>query len=197
METVMFWISERKLHQIAPEPSDPGGQIRTFSSLSPPQWPSYSPFHTKIGNLRPQYETFFLTLPSLTDVLSNKDSIVHYYDEFPWWLISAYNARDLGLLPGSERSPGEGNGNPLQYSCLWNLMDGEAWRATVCRIERVRHEWASEPAKLKIKNVPIRCQKFQLKTTGYIDNKFNNHFFKKGYWKANADPGSVWMMIDF
>jgi len=136
METVMFWISERKLHQIAPEPSDPGGQIRTFSSLSPPQWPSYSPFHTKIGNLRPQYETFFLTLPSLTDVLSNKDSIVHYYDEFPWWLISAYNARDLGLLPGSERSPGEGNGNPLQYSCLWNLMDGEAWRATVHRVAK-------------------------------------------------------------
>ena len=85
--TVMFWISERKLHQIAPEPSDPGGQIRTFSSLSPPQWPSYSPVHTKTGNLRPQHETFFLTLPSLTDVLSNKDSIVHYYDEFPWWLI--------------------------------------------------------------------------------------------------------------
>ena len=37
---------------------------------------------------------------------------------------SAYNARDLGLIPGSERSPGEGNGNPLQHSCLENLMDG-------------------------------------------------------------------------
>ena len=37
---------------------------------------------------------------------------------------SAYNAGDLGSIPGSGRSPGEGNGNPLQYSCLENLMDG-------------------------------------------------------------------------
>ena len=44
---------------------------------------------------------------------------------------SAYNARDPGLIPGSERSPGEGNGNPLQYSCLENPMDGGAWLATV------------------------------------------------------------------
>ena len=35
------------------------------------------------------------------------------------------NAGDTGLIPGSERSPGEGNGNPLQYSCLENPMDGE------------------------------------------------------------------------
>ena len=38
---------------------------------------------------------------------------------------------DLGLIPGSGRSPGEGNGNPLQYSCLENPMDGGAWWATV------------------------------------------------------------------
>ena len=36
---------------------------------------------------------------------------------------SAHNAGDQGLIPGSERSPGEGNGNPLQYSCLENPMD--------------------------------------------------------------------------
>ena len=40
---------------------------------------------------------------------------------------SAYNAGDLGLIPGWGRSPGEGNGNPLQYSCLENPMDGGAW----------------------------------------------------------------------
>ena len=40
---------------------------------------------------------------------------------------SAYNAGDLGLIPGSGRSPGEGNGNPLQYSCLENPMDAGAW----------------------------------------------------------------------
>ena len=41
------------------------------------------------------------------------------------------NAGDVGLIPGSGRSPGEGNGNPLQYSCLGNPMDREAWWATV------------------------------------------------------------------
>ena len=44
---------------------------------------------------------------------------------------SACNARDLGSIPRSGRSPGEGNGNPLQYSCLENPMDGGAWWAKV------------------------------------------------------------------
>ena len=44
---------------------------------------------------------------------------------------SACNAGDLGSVPGLERSPGEGNGNPLQYSCLENLMDRGAQWATV------------------------------------------------------------------
>ena len=40
---------------------------------------------------------------------------------------SAYNAGDPGLIPGLGRFPGEGKGNPLQYSCLENSMDGGAW----------------------------------------------------------------------
>ena len=44
---------------------------------------------------------------------------------------SACNAGDPGSIPGLGRSPGEGNGNPLQYSCLENPMDGGAWQATV------------------------------------------------------------------
>ena len=44
---------------------------------------------------------------------------------------SACNAGDPGSTPGFRRSPGEGNGNPLQYSCLENFMDREAWQATV------------------------------------------------------------------
>ena len=40
---------------------------------------------------------------------------------------SAYNVGDLGSIPGLGRSPGEGNGNPLQYSCLENSMDGGTW----------------------------------------------------------------------
>ena len=44
---------------------------------------------------------------------------------------SASSAGDPGLIPGLGRSPGEGNGTPLQYSCLENPMDGGAWWATV------------------------------------------------------------------
>ena len=44
---------------------------------------------------------------------------------------SACNAGDPGSIPGLGRSPGEGNGNPLQYSCLENSMDGRAWEAKV------------------------------------------------------------------
>ena len=51
---------------------------------------------------------------------------------------SACYVGDLGSIPGSGRSPGEGNGNPLQYSCLENPMDGGAWWATVHGIEKSR-----------------------------------------------------------
>ena len=49
---------------------------------------------------------------------------------------SACNAGDLGSNPGLERSPGEGNGNPLQYSCLENSTNTEAWQATVCGVAK-------------------------------------------------------------
>ena len=51
---------------------------------------------------------------------------------------SARNAGDLGSIPGSGRSPGEGNGNPLQYSCLENSMDGGAWWAAVRGVTKSR-----------------------------------------------------------
>ena len=50
---------------------------------------------------------------------------------------TACYAGNVGSIPGSGRSPGEGNGNPLQYSCLRNPMDRRAWRATVHRAARV------------------------------------------------------------
>ena len=49
---------------------------------------------------------------------------------------SAWNVGDLGLIPGSGRLLGEGNGNPLQYSCLENPMDIGAWRATVHEVAK-------------------------------------------------------------
>ena len=51
---------------------------------------------------------------------------------------SACNVRDLGLIPGLERSSGEGNGEPLQYSCLENPKDGGAWEATVHGVAKSR-----------------------------------------------------------
>ena len=50
---------------------------------------------------------------------------------------SACNAGDLGLIPGSEKSPGEGNGNPLQYSCLENSMDKEPGVLQSMEMQRV------------------------------------------------------------
>ena len=48
------------------------------------------------------------------------------------------NAGDAGSIPESERSPGEGNGNPLQYSCLGNPLDRGAWRAAVHGVTKNR-----------------------------------------------------------
>ena len=50
------------------------------------------------------------------------------------------NAGDVGSIPGLGRSPGEGNGNPLQYSGLGNLMGREAWWAIVHGVARVGHD---------------------------------------------------------
>ena len=49
---------------------------------------------------------------------------------------NAGDIKDLSLIPGSERSPGGGHGNPLQYSCLENPMDREVWWATVHRVAK-------------------------------------------------------------
>ena len=72
----------------------------------------------------------------------------------PWWLSgkeSAPNAGDLGSIPGSGRSPGEGNDNPLQYSCLENPMDRGAWQATVHGVARVGHDLVTKlPPKEKL-----------------------------------------------
>ena len=52
---------------------------------------------------------------------------------------SAFYEGDLGWIPGSERSPGSGNGYPLQYACLGNPIDGGAWQGS----QRVRHSWVT------------------------------------------------------
>ena len=56
---------------------------------------------------------------------------------------SAGRHETLGSIPGSERVPREGNGNPLQYSCLENSMDRGAWWAKSIGLQRVRHDGAN------------------------------------------------------
>ena len=67
---------------------------------------------------------------------------------FPHSLVgkeSACNAGDLDSISGLGKSPGEGNGNPLQYSCLENPMDRGAWQATVHGVARVGLDLATTP----------------------------------------------------
>ena len=54
------------------------------------------------------------------------------------------NAGETGSIPDPGRSPGEGNVSPLQYSCLRNPMDREAWWVTVHGLQRVRHDLATK-----------------------------------------------------
>ena len=58
---------------------------------------------------------------------------------------SAGYIRDLGWIRGLERSPGEGNGNTLQYSCLENPTDRETWLATIHVVKRFKHDLATKP----------------------------------------------------
>ena len=53
--------------------------------------------------------------------------------------VNTGDVGDMGLTPGSGRTPGDGNGNPLQYSCLKNSMDRGVWWATLCGISDI---WA-------------------------------------------------------
>ena len=97
-----------------------------------------------LQNLKPRNSTLYTVEDTwgfhvslkLSMMLQAQESLGVYTFLFslPEWLSgkeSACNAGDLGCIPGSGRSPGEGNGNPLQYSCLGKPMHRGAWWATV------------------------------------------------------------------
>ena len=69
---------------------------------------------------------------------------------------------DLGSIPGSGKSPGEGNGNPLQYSCLEHPMDGGAWWAAVHGVIKSRTRLSNFTLYLPVKTVVIH-RKFHRK----------------------------------
>ena len=68
----------------------------------------------------------------------------------------AYNTGDLGLIPGLGRSPGKGNGNPLQYSCLENPMDGGAWWATGHGVAKSRTRLSDFTFTLSVSGVSLQ-----------------------------------------
>ena len=60
--------------------------------------------------------------------------------------VNAEDTRDMGWIPGLGRSPGRGNGNPLQYSCLGNPMDRGAWWATVHKVAKSQRGLSDSPS---------------------------------------------------
>ena len=80
---------------------------------------------------------------------------------------SACSAGDMGLISGSGRSLGGGNGKILHYPCLENPKDRGAWQAIVHRVSRVRHDLVTKPP-------PVHCQ-----TSCYIFLRTNNMIFKE------------------
>ena len=82
----------------------------------------------------------------LTDLVLREKSFTRISLGFPRWLGgkgSTCLAGDLGLIPGSERSPGGGRGDPLQYSCLGNPMDRGLGGLQSIELQRVRHDLAT------------------------------------------------------
>ena len=88
---------------------------------------------------------------------------------------STCKAGDLSLIPGLERSPREGNGNPLQYSCLENPMDREDWRATVHEVTKSRTQLThtQHPTSLYI------LSEFYYYISGLWEIPFFKRYFKK------------------
>ena len=86
--------------------------------------------------------SLFHLIVKLMSILPAFDNPLSSVCVLPWWFSSkesACNAGDTGnagWIPGLERSPGGRHGNPLQHSCLENLMDWETWRATVHRVAK-------------------------------------------------------------
>ena len=78
---------------------------------------------------------------------------------------NAGDTRDTGSIPGSGRSPGEGHGNPLQYSCLENPMDREAWQVMI-------HKIAKSPTQLK---------RLSMHAPAFLPRKFHGQRSPAGY----------------
>ena len=140
-------------------------RMRVFSNESALHitWPKYWSFsfnisssneHTGLISFRMDWLNLLEVQGTLKNLLqhhSSKASIfsaLSFLYNFPGGSdgkVSAYNAGDLGSIPGLGRSPGEGNGTPLQYSCLENPMDCSLPGSSVHGVARVRHNLVTKP----------------------------------------------------
>ena len=98
---------------------------------------------------------------------------------------SVYNAGDPGLIPGLGRSPGEGNGNPLQYYCLENPMDRGAWWATV---QVVKSKLLHEFIMLLLLSHFSRVRLFATPWTVVYHIPPPMGFSRQGYWSGLPFP---------
>ena len=93
---------------------------------------------------------------------------------------SVYNSGDPGLIPGSGRSPGEGNGNPFQYYCQENPMDGGAWYTTGHGIAKSRTRLSNFTSSLHLATTP---------PFSHIYVSYNvHHILKSKYMKTKTQP---------
>ena len=100
-----------------------------------------------------------------------------YYPGLPRWLSgkeSTCNAGDTGSIPELRRFPGEGEGNPLQYSCLGNPMDGEAWRVNVMGLQRVGQDLETKQ--------PQQQQLLILQSFNKMNSRTISSNFETGRW---------------
>jgi len=128
---------------------------------------------------------------------------------FPWVALVVKNPpakagdrRDPGSIPGSGRSPGEGHGNPLQYSCLENPVDRGAWQATVHRISKSRTQLKRLrtceffPVAQMVKNLPA-MQETQIQSLDREDPLENGMAIHSSFaWRIpwTEEPGGLQSM---
>ena len=152
------------------EVQDPGANSLRWECFLACRWPPSccslcSSVHLLVHmeRARPLYLPFLIrtlipSWPHMNLMITQKPRLQitsHWeFDLYSIWICSPYssvgkesacNAGDPGEILGSGRSPGEGNGNPLQYSCLENPMDRGIWQATVHGVAGVGHDLATKP----------------------------------------------------
>ena len=105
---------------------------------------------------------------------------------------SACNAGHPGLIHGLGRSPGEWNGNPLQYSWLENSMDGGDWRATVLGVAKSGHDWVTSTFTF----IPSLFSILPLKAVGFLSKNFSV-YIEIIMWFLFFSINMVYYIIDF